>query len=201
MSLTTDDRTVAGRPGGVRLQFLRYIQYFPFWPSVLGLWLLGGTVSCLWSLHGLWLVLPGAALAGLYWNHLKAHFAKGCTNPAVVLETKPLLIGVYSDLSSGEGSYPAVKLLRHPSRSSDHLHVGQRCLTVSLYEGSLESRHWEDFNPKLMISATGDSSITSPIAASIPDEEWSLLEQAISKLPQPWKPGLYPGEVFLEREA
>jgi hypothetical protein len=196
MSLTIDDRTVAGRPGGVRLQFLRYVQYFPLWPSILGGWLLGGTVICFWSLNGLWLVLPAAALIGLYWSHLKSHFAKGCMNPAVVMETKPLLIGVYSDLSNGDGSYPTIKLLRHPSRSSDRFNVGQRCLTVSLYEGRLDCRHWEDFSPKLVISATGDPSVLSVESVSIPEEDWNLLEQAIPTLPQPWKPGLYPIAVF-----
>jgi len=192
VNLTIDPRTEAARPGGVRLNLGQYVKYFPFWPGVFSAALaLGAGLVLFRTLHGLWLAVPAAAAFLIYKSHLTAHFSRGCTNPAIVLQSRPLLLAVYSDLSTGSGSYPVIKVLHHPA-GGERLAPQTRCATISLYSGSTQSARWEDFTPRLMTAAHSDRRAMIAAMEYIPEEEWSLLERAVADLPKPWKPGLYP---------
>ena len=111
-----DSDSTASNPGRLRVNPVRYVRAFPlrfwFWVGALGLGVLLG-----WLLH--WLVLvPFGALAG--WQLLRLRrdvrfqFLGGCINPGKVVSLDPPLVAVSTDLDSGGGGFPVVKVLRQP---------------------------------------------------------------------------------------
>jgi len=109
-----DDRSTASNPGRVSVQWLRYAIHFPFWPACLG----GGFVaSAGWTVArpSFWPVpVVALALNLFYWLRVSLRFRFGCVNPGRVVSTAPFTLAVFTDLTTGGGEYPVIKILRHP---------------------------------------------------------------------------------------
>src|SRR5579871_1683077 len=112
--------SVAGHPGQVRVNYLRWFFHRPTWPLLwagLALLCLAGALYLHWS----WwiptvLLLPWNFL---YWVRVREHFWRGDANPGLVVSVDPLLIAVATDLTKGMGTYPAVKIFRAGLRHID----------------------------------------------------------------------------------
>jgi hypothetical protein len=186
-----DDRSTASNPGGVSVQPLRFTAHFPFWPLCFIFFFLA---SAAWSVlrPSFWPVPAGALILNLlYWVRVRLRFRFGCVNPSQVVSTSPFLLAVFTDLTTGDGEYPVIKILSHPIPRGTRYSVGDKCATVAMYSGSTEAEHWEDFDPIMIDCATRMPSVKG-VLRSIPNEEWSNLEEGLKSLPMPLKTGLYP---------
>src|SRR6266850_3855809 len=187
-----EDRSTASNPGKLTVQPLRYTAHFPFWPASFA----GGFVTSLaWALAqpSFWPV-PALILvvnAG-YWLRVRLRFRFGCVNPSKVICTAPFTLAVFTDLTTGGGQYPVIKILRHPIPRGSRYADGDKCATVAMYSGAGDAEHWEDFDPVMVDCATTDRSSIETVVQSIPADEWSSLEEGIKNLPLPLKPGVYP---------
>jgi len=123
---------------------------------------------------------------------LKLRFRFGCVNPSQVISTAPFRLAVFTDLTTGDGEYPVIKILSHPIPRGRHYGVGDKCATVAMYSGSTEAEHWEDFDPIMVDCATTNFSAIENVLKSIPPEEWFQLEHGLKRLPTPLKQGIYP---------
>jgi hypothetical protein len=198
--VSAGETTFASIPGNIDLQFLRYIRYFPWAVAIPGgLALI--TIACafVFGFKQPWTGLAAIGLAAilaqlaLLYRDGQTHFRHGCVNPAIVIRTNPLVIAVYSDLStSDENFHPAVKVMRHPRLRSDQFQAGDRCATVSLYSGNFAKPKWKNFNPLLVNVATDDMEVVAISMARIPEDEWIILEDFIRRSASPIKCRLYP---------
>jgi hypothetical protein len=133
-----------------------------------------------------------AVLHLLYWLRVRLRFRFGCVNPSQVVSTAPFMLAVFTDLTTGDGHYPVIKILSHPVPRGTRYSVGDKCATVAMYSGSTEAEHWEDFDPIMIDCATRSSSAIENVLRSIPANEWSSLEEGLKTLPLPLKAGIYP---------
>jgi hypothetical protein len=187
-----DDRSIASKPGGVRVDYRRYAAHFPFWPVVFGGALL---VSLLWTATRpkLWPVaLVTVALNFLYWLRVRLHFRLGCVNPAKVVSLAPFTLAVMTDLTTGEHPYRAIKILRHPLPRGLQYEAGARCATIATYTGKRDAEHWEDFLPVMVDCATISRTKSEEMVRGITAEEWAEFDESLNRLPQPLKLGIYP---------
>jgi hypothetical protein len=194
--------SVAGNPGRLRVNYLRWLIHKPTWPL---LWA-GSAILCTAGalyLHWSWWI-PAALLAVwnfLYWVRVREHFWNGNANPGLVVSADPLLIAVATDLTQGVGSYPAVKVFRAGLRHIDGQppRVGDRVGTVALYSRSPDDTpHWADFDPLPAQYATGDPEKLSALLGSFAADDWARLERFLKQVPQPYRAGLY--MIELERK-
>lgn len=192
MSIMIDDSTRASTEGGIRAQIFYYVQHFPKWAILLSASLLLGLVLCVKSALALLIVIPTILLIWVYWSHIKAHFFRGDLCPCVVVSENPFLVAVYTDLTCGAGSYPVIKILKHPQLKGVPLKTGARLATAALYSPPTTDNHWEDFNPKIINCATRDGEALQRVFAKIPESCWNHFMQELSKIPQPYRIGIYP---------
>jgi hypothetical protein len=187
-----DDRSSASNPGRVSVRTLRFAMHFPFWPGCLAVGLL---VSASWTAvrPSFW-PIPALALVVnfLYWLRVRLRFRFGCVNPSQVISTAPFMLAVFTDLTTGDGEYPVIKVLSHPVPCGRRYAVGDKCATVAMYSGSGELDHWEDFDPIMVDCATVDYLAIENVLKSILTEEWAHLEEGLKRVPQPFKSGIYP---------
>jgi len=187
-----DDRSTASNPGRVSVQWLRYAIHFPFWPACLG----GGFVaSAGWTVArpSFWPVpVVALALNLFYWLRVSLRFRFGCVNPGRVVSTAPFTLAVFTDLTTGGGEYPVIKILRHPVPRGNRYAVGDKCATVAMYSGASDADHWEDFDPAMVDCATTHPAAITNVVQSIPANEWSHLDEGLKNIPLPLKLGIYP---------
>lgn len=195
-SWTLSDEARASNPGRLPVNRLQWLTHYPRWPIV---WAVGFLASCAlgWFLHwSLWISAAlFLAMNLLYWTRVSEHFDRGCANPGVVVSLDPMLIAVSTDLSKGDGVYRAIKIIHKELRRSESrsARVGTRVPTVALYEaGDDESTpHWKDFDPRPAECATTHWKEVERILSSFDEDDWSDLENGISEVPLPYRPGLY----------
>jgi hypothetical protein len=196
-----DDRSTASNPGRVSVQILRFAAHFPFWPVSFAA---GFLASSAWTMlrPSFW-PIPALALVMnlLYWVRVKLRFRFGCVNPSQVISTAPFRLAVFTDLATGDGEYPVIKILSHPVPRGRQYGVGEKGATVAMYSGSAEAEHWEDFDPIMVDCATANVSALESVLRSIPAEEWLQLEEGLNRLPKPLKQGIYPLKSLLSRSA
>lgn len=188
--------TFASHPGNIRANLFLYLRYFPG-PAILPVAIAIAGLGCpfIFGTNAWWVALAAVLAAlvklGSLFQRVRLQFMHGCLNPAIVLQTKPLLLAVYTDLTlRDENSFPVIKILLHPKLARDQFKVGDRCATVSLYAGYLDELKWRDFDPKLVNVATRDPALIANSIARLPEPEWFLLQQFLPHVPS--KPGLYP---------
>lgn len=192
------ETTFASHPGNIQISFLRYIRYFPFYVLTPAAALLIGSLFLLFGgIEMIWLTACAICIATLkaapLYARMSRHYKLGCLNPAVVVQSKPLLLAVYTDLSNSDELFvPVVKILRHPRLGSDNFLIGARCATVSLYHGSLDNGQWDDFDPKLVNAATASEQLIRRSIDQLEQGDWFILEEFVRHLGQPLRPGLYP---------
>jgi hypothetical protein len=193
-SFTLDDQTTASLPGNVRVNPLRYARHFPTWPDILAGSVVLLAASALTNPAYIVLSFLMLVVNGFYWYRVKEHFLHGCINPAVVVNTNPLLIAVSTDLTTGWKPWPVIKILRHPLKSiaGRPPQVGMRLSTVALYQASLtDDSHWSNFQPIAVECVTTDAASIRHTMSQLGDDSWRELECKLRQVPQPWKPGLY----------
>ena len=200
-SFTVDDNTSASNPGRTRMQPWVWIAHYPKWPFLLGGGLIG-TAAGGWYLHwSLWILAVLFAAANFfYWMRVKEHFRSGCINASVVIGMNPMRIAVATDLSTGVGSYPVVKIIEKKLSmvAGGQPQVGTRLATVALYEAAVDDEgnvvdgdHWKDFDPVPVECATSDVAAQQRALESISEEEFRELDAALAKLPDPPATGLH----------
>ncbi len=190
---TMDDSTRASNPGRIRIQLIKYWTSYPFWPTI---WLVGTLLSLAL------IPLTKAAIAGvvacgclmvLYWTRVREHFIHGCALPAIVLNPAEGLIAVSTDLSTGEGEYPAVKIMQQPLHrmTGGPPRMGQRIVAVAVYEQDPnQSDYWANFHPRLVACATTNAKAIEESRQTISEDDWQELQQMLTRV-KSRQPGLY----------
>ena len=194
---TVNNDTAASTPGRLALNRLQWFRCYPKWPLIWGISLL--TLVCLTAFHDVgWWVLAALVLLmnSLYWTRVREHFGSGDVCPAMVISVQPLLIAVGTDMTTGSGNYPVIKVISIPGASlpSRQRVVGTRLATVALYNGSLDEPHWRDFYPRPAGAATTDAGMIDGMMARIPKELWKDFDFWYQQVPE-----LVPGLHFVKQ--
>jgi hypothetical protein len=115
----------------------------------------------------------------------KEHFWHGCVCPAVVIKKNPYLIAAASDLTTGGGCFPAIKIMRQPlqNMTGGPPDIGTRLATVATYRGNTNAQHWTDFEPLAINCVTSDLDAIDRVTQSIPQYEWDMLERGLNYVP------------------
>lgn len=200
------ETTFASNPGGVELKPLIYARYFPgallqlafgALLSVLGLVLLLFTKGA-----SALLLLLGVRIATMAWQWLgriERHFLYGCALPGVVVGTKPIVVASLTNLSTGGGAvYNTLKIVKMPKLArvpGRKLTLGDRVPVVAKYSGRMPTPKWDDFYPSPVLFATDDPTALEKIEASIGEDDWQELTDALLQVPKPYRPGLYPVDL------
>jgi hypothetical protein len=187
--------TEPSHPGRVSAEFGRVAASYPLWPIVLGLAWLVALLAVLDGFHYTAFGLLAVATYANYrwWSIIPSWFYSGDVCAGAVVSTEPLLVASLNDLTSGAGSYPAVKVRREPASRFDAatLKIGQPVASVAMYDGTLTDRHFTNFHPRAAQCATSDAATIKRLLSEIDKDRWTALQAAIRQLPQPIKPGLY----------
>lgn len=193
----TLSKTYASHPGRLRVNWLRWIRFKPKWPLILGSVLFVSIALFVYSmgvLTGLLLFLVIATCV-LYWLRVSNHFQYGCANIAVVVSLDPVLVAVSTDLSTGEGDYPVIKIVEIGiTRSAGKLlKVGDYLPTVSLYASPPqgETSHWSTFIPVPADYVTSDPRQIARLLENFTNEDIATLHSQLKQVPTPLEPGLY----------
>jgi hypothetical protein len=163
----------------------QYWYCFPFWPTVLIIGSVTFSVPAV-TVHYSWLAVAvsfGLATM-LYWVQIVDHFRCGRLCPAVVVSAESQLVAVYSNLTSGPDSYPAVRIIRQPIRrmTGGVSPKGTRLAAVAMFPPGKGSDHSETFDPIIVNCATRNESTISRAMKSIPQDEWDALLNAVETI-------------------
>jgi len=181
---TVDSETEASNPGGLRVSRWRWLLRHPRWPMALGLVLVVVSSAAVKIHWGWWLPVMLVLLGNwYYWRRVYEHFAFGCLNPGQVVSVSPLKIAVLTDLSFGQGYYPALKIVEVKSsgRWTVPIVIGARVATIAVYSRSTEEdvRHWDDFDPHPVDPLVSDLDDARRLLERIPVEEFDQLGMAL----------------------
>ncbi len=192
----------ASHPGRLRANVWRVATSYPFWPVTLAIvWLLGLLAVFDGFHYSAFLFLAFAAYVNAaWWWEIRGWFQRGDICAGAIVSTKPLLVATLTDLTAGEGSYPAVKVRREPVRrwSAAAVKVGAPVASVARYDGARGNVHWSNFHPRAAQCAVADESEVKRLLGEIDKPRWAALEAAIRQLPKPLRPGLYRLPVYEE---
>jgi hypothetical protein len=193
--LGAGDQPVASHPGGVRANVLRVANAYPRWPIVLAAaWALS-LLAVLDGFHysaGLLLLVASFANYA-WWASVRPWFHRGDVCPAAIVSVKPLLVATWTDLTAGEGEFPAVKVRREPASlwPAEAITVGRTVACIARYDGAPGAAHWTNFHPRPVQAATDDALEGKRLLSEIDKRRWAALQAAIRQLPKPIRPGLY----------
>lgn len=181
-----DNESRASNPGNIRVEPLLWMRNYLFDTSVLVIGLLISLWLC-FVLSWLFLLLVAFFVRGIYvyWGHLREHFIYGCILPGIVVTLKPTLVAVYADVSKGNGSYPAVKIVSiELSRTrTKALRLHDRIALVALFtDKDKTAPYWTDFTPLAVESATSDRAIVERVWQSIDEKDWQEVEKTLPQL-------------------
>jgi hypothetical protein len=203
--------TFASNPGQVPFNLLRYWRHKPlgillgggFAVVTLVVWLAlvaSGHSGAIPTKDGgetpIWLFGLAALATTAYFGWLESRkFRSGDANPGIVVSLNPTLIAVATDLTQGEGEFPAVKILKinMTTQAGRPLAVGMVVPTVAVYASAPNSGagHWGDFYPQPAEYATADPQVLERLIDSFPRWQLDFLRAAIKTIKQPFAPGLY----------
>jgi len=123
------------------------------------------------------------------------HFMRGDGNPGVVVSLDPTLIAVATDLNNSSlEHYPVVKVVQTKLKRSrgEELKTGSIVGTVAQYSAAAaKADHFADFDPVPADLATGNEGDLSSLLASFDKNHYQQLVASVSRLPQPYQPGLF----------
>src|SRR5206468_1072325 len=136
----------------------------------------------------LWFLIPLAFFTWanrLYWTSLIRKFAHGDANPGVVVAVQPTLVAVFTDLTTGRGNFPAVKISQCPLRriSGQKPQIGLRLATTAVYGGDFNKESWTDFYPVAIETGSGNRQANAEVLASFAEEAWQKLATALDEVP------------------
>jgi hypothetical protein len=190
--LFIDCRTIATRPAFVPVIWSAYCRAYPTAPLTFAVLLALAIVFRHDGVFALTSALIGAFGSLAYRSYTKKRFDRGNLCAGQIVNPKPFLVAVLTDLANdGESSYPVIKIFS-PPKPKQPMSIGTRVAAVSLYSGVTPAGHWGDCFPELAISANPDSALHDELLARFTDEEWHQLKEACERLPKPFKRGLYP---------
>jgi Protein of unknown function (DUF3239) len=190
-----DDNWQSSNPGGVKINKLRWVRFYPKWSLGLMLTFLVFLVLSL-SVHWLfWIPTVINMLAIVfYWQYIEERFLHGDTRPGKILSLNPPLFACSTNLSKFGGNYPAIKVIQKPipKTSMRVPQVGMKLAAVTMYfEKDEQEPFWADIDPIPVEFATNDPKIIDNKIKNLATEDWEELEFCIKQLPQNVKPGLY----------
>ena len=193
---TLNDSAQASNPGNIKVNLIRWMRFYPKWPSILfgsfALFLMLA-IFIHWGFY--LLAVPALILSWMYWRRVQDHFAYGCVNAGVVVSTQPMLIAVSTDLSKGIGEYPAIRIIEKslPAACNQPPQIGSMLPLVALYQPSPDVRlpHWESFDPRPVECATGNRDTIQRSFESLTDSDWTELKSHLRQVPRPFQCGLY----------
>ena len=184
----------ASHPGRLRADVVRVASSYPLWPSVLAVAWIVSLLAVIDGFHYTALLLLAVATYANYawWSSIRSWFHNGDVCPAAIISAEPLLIATLTDLTAGEGAYPAIKIRREPIRRwRDGGKVGSPVPCVARYDGTPGAAHWTNFHPRPVQCATADETEIKRLLVEIEKPRWAELQAAIRQLPKPFRPGLY----------
>ena len=193
-AITLNNDTRASNPGRIQVQFVKYWSCFPTWPTI---WFVS---TLLFLMVGLvfkaMLVVAAlcAILMVMYWIRVREHFTHGCALPGIILSVEKELVAFCTDLSTGSGEYPAIRILRQPlsKMAGGPPRKNQRVVGVAVYEPSpTQDDHWATFHPKVVNCVTSDVAAIQECFKSIDDENWQELITYLDQIPRKTE-GLHP---------
>ena len=194
-TLTLDDGLTASHPGGVKVSLWRWSCRYPKWPLVLLISTLLVPVLIV-EVSAMFIAAVPLTIIPAIWyaKRVREQFLYGDANPGIVISTTPLLIGVWTDLTKGEGAHPALSVHREAAsdRWAGPVEVGTRVATVGLYDvGEKENcPYWERFHPRTVEPIAADAEEARALLASFEGERWERLERAVAEL-KPTREGLF----------
>lgn len=186
-ALTLSNEAQASNPGQINVQFLKYWSCFPLWPTI---WMVS---TLMFLLVGMFLkpLLGLSAVCGIlmvfYWIRVREHFRHGCALPGIILSAEHQLVAFCTDLSTGDGHYPAVRILRQPlnKMTGGPPKNNQRVVGVAIYEPSpTQDNHWATFHPKIINCVTNNENEIQQTFRSIGESDWRELTNYLQRIPR-----------------
>lgn len=186
------------RPDGscsIPLSRWRYARANPLLPIITSVLVVGPLIVgffypvwWVWSLSGLgllfwWLWELGARQTAQY----------GFSCAAKFVDEKAGLIAIYANLSTGDGFYPAIKVIAIPSWLAQlaQINEGNRVPVVALFSNKDPSEDfWTDLAPELVQALTDNPHEAQRVLSRLPAEAWQLLDVGLRQLDQP-QPGVH----------
>jgi hypothetical protein len=191
---TISHTATATNPGEIRLRRWVWIRHYPAWPLFLFLGLVA-SVGLLWISWHFWPLVALAVLIKLvYWKRVREHFRYGDCNPGIVLQERPLRVATATDMTTGRGFFPVLKVVQHSFRfrGAAAPKEGEIIPTVALYQGDGRpgAQHWIDFLPIPVRCATNDAETIAFARDSFTEDAISFLKALVNKS-RSLKPGLH----------
>jgi hypothetical protein len=198
-ALEGNEKTYATHPGRVKAQYFRVLGSYPFWPclSLLAIIIGGGWMYVVgFQFWPAFVAGLGAAKLVALISEIRPHFREGDVCAGVVVCEAPLMVASMTDLTMGEGAYPAVKIHREPRRrfTDAAAKLGSPVASIARYYGypGLKLiKNWVDFHPMPVQCATANEAEPARVLREISASRWAELQAALPRLPQPFRPGLY----------
>lgn len=187
---TLDNDTYASTPGEVSFNPTVWIKHRPLVPATSALGLL--TIFMIYGITSkisLIFLISLIGYAGYSWIKIKEHYTAD-SNGGVVVSTNPTLVAVSTDMSKGNGYYPAIKIIRYTPKRP--VRIGDKIGTVSVYEDNYEYKdYWSNFYPLPIDYATDNPVEIHNEIERYPQEQWDDIKYGLSKISKPYKPGYY----------
>jgi hypothetical protein len=130
--------------------------------------------------------------------NVRRHFEQGDVNAAKILDPKTGLVASFADLGSHPGAFfPTVRLLTYPlaEMAGGPFSSGDDLPAISVYYGVPGGHKWDSFNPVPAACATTDEAEIERLRALVPEWQWMFLNEALFRIPRPYRPGIYPVPV------
>ena len=118
-------------------------------------------------------------------------FQSGNVCPAIVIDAEQQLIAVFTDLTKGDDSYPAVFVTSAPLKkmTGGPFQRGNKICFATGYLGG-NSDSWEQIKGYPINCGTTSSKQIENRLKTLSDEDWLEAEQVIANLSKPYKKGL-----------
>ncbi|MCA9176480.1 MAG: DUF3239 domain-containing protein [Planctomycetales bacterium] len=192
-SFSIGEYATASNPGKIKPDLYRWFTFYPTWPIV---WIVALVLSVIFAFAwhwSLWIVAAlMAAMNWHYWHRVVVHFQYGNALPGVVISLEPMLIAFSTDMTTGVGSFPAVRVIkkRFDELGGQTPKVGTRLIGVALYARSSSSvQHWEDVDPVPIECVTDDPKVHARLMSTMTEQDFQELFTWLRGVPR--KAGLY----------
>lgn len=187
--------SVASNPGKIKFNPFIWLLHKPKNVSLVFLILVIAVVLTInISLWFFLLVLLAVFINSVYWVKAKEHYTAD-SNPGLILSVNPPIFAVYTDLSKGDGWYPAIKIAAYKSKK--RVEPGLGLATVATYSDAHGERcaFWSDFDPLPIEYATSNHESIQRELESYSDANWDNLKNGVSYLNGQYTVGLIRLEV------